>query len=94
MKNRPSKRPFPDSLTPPIRHVNEKPGPGEPAPGSFVNLDRLTAVRFGSGDGGEVTAICEAAGSVSRRYEGVEAVALREALQSRCCHSTSEEWSW
>jgi hypothetical protein len=31
------------------------------------------------------------AGGLSRRYEGTEALALREALQAPCCHSTSEE---
>jgi hypothetical protein len=63
-------------------------------PGSFLNLDRLTAVRFGTGDGGEVTASCETAGGLSRRYEGAEALALREALQALCCHRTSDEvWS-
>jgi hypothetical protein len=56
-----------------------------------VNLDRLTAVRLGRGDGGEVTANCETAGGLSRRYEGAEALALREALQALCCHATSEE---
>jgi hypothetical protein len=54
--------------------------------GSFVNLDRLTAVRFGTGDG-ELTVSCETAGSLSRRHEGAEAL----ALQALCCHRTSEE---
>jgi hypothetical protein len=63
----------------------------ELAPGSFVNLDRLTAVRFGRTEDGDVTASCETAGGLSRRYEGGEALALREALQALCCHATSEE---
>jgi hypothetical protein len=65
----------------------------ELAPGSFVNLDRLTAVRFGTGDGGELAAACETAGGLSRRDEGAEALALREALQALCSHATSEEWA-
>jgi hypothetical protein len=65
--------------------------PIELAPSSFVNLDPLTAVRFGHGEGGEVTASCETVGGLSRRYEGAEALALREALQALCCHTTSEE---
>jgi hypothetical protein len=40
-----------------------------------VNLDRLTAVRFGTGDHGELTATCETVGGLSRRYEGAEALA-------------------
>jgi len=56
-----------------------------------VNLDRLTAVRFSRGDGGEVTASCETAGGLSRRYEGAEALALREALQALCVHATAAE---
>jgi hypothetical protein len=61
--------------------------------GSFVNLDRLTAVRFGTGDGGDLTASCEAVGGLSRRYEGDDALALREAMQALCCHGTSGEWA-
>jgi hypothetical protein len=67
--------------------------PGHLAPGSFVNLERLTAVRFSRGDGGEVTASCETVGGLSRRYEGEEARALREALQALCCHGTGAEWA-
>jgi hypothetical protein len=58
-----------------------------------VSLDRLTAVRFGTGDGGELVATCETAGGLSRRYEGDDALALREALQALCCHGTSAEWA-
>jgi hypothetical protein len=41
---------------------------------------------------GELTASCETAGGLSRRYEGAEALALREALQALCCHGTGAEW--
>jgi hypothetical protein len=33
----------------------------------------------------------ETAGGLSRRYEGAEALALREALQALCVHATAEE---
>jgi len=49
-------------------------------------------VRFGC-DGGELTAACETAGGLSRRYEEAEALALREALQSLCVHATADEMS-
>jgi hypothetical protein len=54
----------------------------ELAPGSFVNLDRLTAVRLGCGDNGGLTANCETVGGLSRRYEGEEALSLREVVQA------------
>jgi hypothetical protein len=62
----------------------------ERAPGSFVNLDRLTAVRFGTGDDGELTAAVETVGGLSRRYEGAEALSLREAVQALCVHATAD----
>jgi hypothetical protein len=40
----------------------------ELAPGSFVNLDRLTAVRFGRGDDGALTASCQTAGGLTRLF--------------------------
>jgi hypothetical protein len=57
----------------------------------FINLDKLVGVRFGRTDGGEVTASCETAGGLSRRYEGAEALALREALPALCVHATAEQ---
>jgi hypothetical protein len=65
----------------------------ELAPGSFVNLDRLTAVRFARDDEHGLTAACEMAGGLSRRDEGEEALKLREAVQALCCHGTSAEWA-
>jgi hypothetical protein len=44
-------------------------------------------------DAPELTAACETAGGLSRRYEGAEALALREALQSLCVHATADEMS-
>ena len=64
----------------------------ELAPGSFLNLDRIVGVRFGRGDGGELTAAVETVGGLSRRYEGEEALKLREAVQALCVHATAEEW--
>jgi hypothetical protein len=32
-------------------------------------------------------------GGLGRRYEGEEALKLREAVQALCCHATAEEWA-
>jgi hypothetical protein len=61
-------------------------------PGSFLTLGRIVGVRFARGDGGELTAAVETVGGLARRYEGEEALNLREAVQALCCHATAEEW--
>jgi hypothetical protein len=40
----------------------------------------------------ELTASVETVGGLGRRYEGEEALKLREAVQALCVHATAEEW--
>jgi hypothetical protein len=35
----------------------------------------------------------ETVGGLARRYEGDEALKLREAVKALCCHATAEEWT-
>jgi hypothetical protein len=56
----------------------------------FVNLDNLAAVSFSRGDEGEQTAVAETVSGSTRRYQGDEALALREALEALCCHGTAD----
>jgi hypothetical protein len=46
-----------------------------------VNLDNLAGVRFGRGDDGDLTATAETVSGSTRRYQGDDAMALREATR-------------
>jgi hypothetical protein len=58
----------------------------ELSPGNFLNLEGLTVVRFGTGDGQpEATVTC---GPTTLHYVAAEALALRAALQAACSGGT------
>jgi hypothetical protein len=57
----------------------------------YLNLDNLAAVHFGRTGNGDLLATVETTAGLIRRYQGENALTLREAMQALCCHAVAEE---